>query len=137
MFVVGSEISVGVPHRGRAAKSFALRGIARLSAEDFLNDCQLFLKGNSGLAASFANVVDALRTLPEDDLKAIVAVLGPAEARLVADAAQALKSNPEKPAAVTLAPALEQYWKDSLRAKVRAELQKLVRGRPDQSPSHV
>jgi ankyrin repeat protein len=108
-----------------ASRDFALQGLIRLGSEDFLRDCNLFLRGDSGLARSFARLAEVLRTLPDDELAALVAVLPGAEANLVRDAAAALRSQPEASPASVLAPAFEKYWQETLRAKVRESLRQL------------
>ena len=41
--------AAGVP----VSKTFAQQGLLRLGPDDFLRDCNLFLRGESGLARSF------------------------------------------------------------------------------------
>jgi len=105
-----------------AAKSFALRGLMRLGAADFLQDCNLFLRGESGLARSFADVTTALRDLPEDELTALAALLPQPEAELLQESAAALRAQPDVSPGVSLEPALRKYWESSLRARVRKAL---------------
>lgn len=97
-----------------------------MSAQGFLADCNLFLRGESGLAHSFAKVVEALRRLPADELAALVAVLPEAEANLLRESAAALRARPEAKPESVLAPVITQYWQQSLRAKVRAALYQLT-----------
>ncbi len=109
-----------------AAKTFALQGVMRLGTADFLRDCNLFLRGESGLARGFAKTTDALRGLSEDEVAGLTAALPEAEATLLRECAAALRAKPESPADSVLAPALGKYWEESLRAKVRAALYRLT-----------
>jgi hypothetical protein len=108
------------------AKNAATRGLTRLSAEDFLRDCGLFLEGKSGLAVSFAEMVKALRALPENELKALLAVMPEGETTLIREAASALREKPDSPQAVVLRPVLSKYWNTTLRAKVREALREFT-----------
>jgi hypothetical protein len=118
--------TVGSP----ATKAFALQGLTRLDSEDFLADCNLFLKGDSGLAQSFTNIVAVLRALPEDELAALIAIAPEAEANLLRESAAALRSQPTADPAALLAPALSKYWQESLRSKVRLALYQLATQSP-------
>ncbi len=109
-----------------AAKAFALRGLTRLTADDFLRDCQLFLKGDAGLARGFADLVANVRALSDQELEALGIALGPTDSKILKRAVEDLRRNPAQPLNVTLAPALEQLWDEHLRSVVRAELQKLA-----------
>jgi hypothetical protein len=108
------------------AKTFAIRGLTRLSASDFRTDCQLFLAGESGLARCFGNIASALREMPEQDVAALAAALPKAEGALLSQCAASLRNAPSQPLSSSLAPALNNYWEDSLRGRVRSSLQKLV-----------
>jgi hypothetical protein len=109
----------------QAAREVALQGLTRLSPQDFLTDCDLLLKGDSGLARSFSRLVATLRALPQDELAALVTVLPEAEANLLRESAAALRANPEATLESVLYPALSKYWEDHLRTKVRTELRGL------------
>jgi hypothetical protein len=108
-----------------ASRDFALEGLIRLGSGDFLRDCNLFLSGDSGLARSFAKLAGVLRTMPDDELAALIAVLPEAEAKLVREASAALRTHPEAAPASVLTPALENYWQENLRARVRDSLRQL------------
>lgn len=108
------------------SKTFAMEGLLRMGQRDFLRDCNLLLRGESGLARSFGRTVEALRNLPEDEVAALAAVLPEAEANLLRESAAALRAAADGPPASVLAPALGKYWEESLRGKVRRALQKLT-----------
>jgi ankyrin repeat protein len=110
----------------RAAKDFALQGSQRLGADDFLRDCNLFLRGESGLARSFARTAEVLRKLPEEEFVALAAVLSDPEAMLLRESRAALRARPEAAPATVLAPALENYWEKSLRAQVSESLRQIA-----------
>jgi hypothetical protein len=117
-----------------AAKDFAGQGLTRLSDQDFLRDCNLFLRGESGLARNFTKLVQGLRTLPADELTALVAVLPEAEANLLRESADALRASPEAAPAEVLTPAISKYWQQSLRTKVQEPLRQLA-ATPEKSGS--
>ncbi len=108
-----------------AARTFAIGGLVRLSAADFRHDCRLLLQGNSGLARAVSNMMKTLRDMPSEEVNALAAALPSAEAGLLKDCAQALRSAPTQPLPENLAPALNAYWEKSLRAQVRGALLKL------------
>jgi ankyrin repeat protein len=109
-----------------AAKGFAMQGLVRLNTRGFLDDCDLFLQGESGLAQSFRKLAASLRALPEEELAALVAALPENEASLLRESAAALRAQPEAQLHSVLAPAIGKYWEQSLRAKVHAALYKLT-----------
>jgi ankyrin repeat protein len=108
------------------SSKFAVQGLVRLHREDFLKDCDLFLRGDSGLARTFAKLAEVLRTLPEDELAALVAVLPETEASLLRESAAALRAHPDGLPAAVLAPAIGKYWQETLRARVREALRPLT-----------
>ena len=108
------------------AKTFAMEGLLRMGPRDFLRDCNLLLRGESGLARSVGKTLEALRNLPEDEVAALAAVLPEAEANLLRESAAGLRATPNGAPANVLAPALGKYWEESLRVKVRRALQKLT-----------
>jgi hypothetical protein len=108
------------------AKDFALQGLTRLGAEHFLADCNLFLRGDSGLARSFARLVEVLRTLPDNELAALAAVLPESEADLLRESATALRTKPEATPGSALSPAIAKYWQQTLRTKVQMALYQLT-----------
>jgi hypothetical protein len=113
---------IGSPAAGR----FADRGLSCLRAADFRADCRLLFEGDSGLAKTVANMAEVLRTMPPGELNALVKALPASEARLLRECAEALRATPKGPMATTLAPALDRYWDESLRASVRSKLRSLV-----------
>lgn len=108
-----------------AARTFAGRGLTRLSAAGFRNDCRLFLEGKSGLARVFANMTIALREMPPEEVEALAAALPTDEAGFLKDCAHALRAAPAQPLPESLGPALDKYWDKSLRAQIEAALLKL------------
>jgi hypothetical protein len=111
------------------AKQIALQGLTRLSGQAFLTDCNLFLRGDSGLARSFAQLAQTLRTIPDADLAALVIVLPENEATLLREAAAALRTQPDAPLDSALSPAISKYWAQRLRAEVRASLSDLTKSK--------
>lgn len=109
-----------------AVKGFALQGLARMGKQSFLRDCQLFLRGDAGLATSFARMAGVLRAMPATELDSLLKILPEAEAQLLREAATALRTKPDAPLDQVLAPALGNYWENSLRAKVRAAFYQLI-----------
>ena len=109
-----------------AAANFAFQGLLRLRTQDFLRDCSLFLRGDSGLARSFAQFAGALRDLPENERAALAASLPEAEAGLLRQAATALREKPDAAPGDVLEPILGQYWETTLRARTRPALLRLT-----------
>ena len=91
-----------------------------------LVSCDLFLRGDSGLARTFAKLAEVLRTVPEDELAALAAVLPETEASLLRESAAALRAHPDGLPAAVLAPAIGKYWQETLRARVREALRPLT-----------
>jgi hypothetical protein len=109
-----------------SAKAFAASGLTRLAAADFRTDCRLLLEGHSGLAKAVANLAEALRTMPPEQLAALEKALPPPEAALVQECARALRAQPKDPLMTSLAPALDHYWEQILRGRVRSKLLELA-----------
>jgi len=105
-----------------AGRTFATRGLTRLSAADFQADCRLFLEGDSSLARTFARIAAALGKMPEAEVEALAANLPSAEAALVRESARALRQKDGQPLMEVLSPALATYWKTNLRGIIRAKL---------------
>jgi hypothetical protein len=105
-----------------AGRTFATRGLTRLSVADFKADCRLFLEGDTGLARAFARITAALAKMPESEVEALAANLPPEEAAMVKNAATALRQAQGQPLLEVLSPALETYWKTKLRGIIRAKL---------------
>jgi hypothetical protein len=108
-----------------AGRSFATRGLTRLSATDFKADCRLFFEGNSQLAKIFTNIAASVGKMPENEVEALAANLPSEEATWLRDSARALRQTPDQPVLKVLSPALETYWNTSLRAVIRSQLLKL------------
>ncbi len=120
--VIGEVLArMGLP----AAKAFGFKGLTLLSANDFLSDCRLFLEGESGLARTFSNMAVVLRDMPPEEVDALAAMLPTEEAGFLRNCAQALRAAPALPLSASLRPALEKYWNQSLRARVRTALRNL------------
>ena len=112
-----------------AAKQVALQGLTRLSAQDFIQDCNLFLHGDSGLARSFVRLTATLRTLPDDELTALVKALPENEATLLRELATALRSQPGASLDAVVSPVLSKYWDARLRVDVRTALLNLTKAK--------
>jgi hypothetical protein len=124
-------LSAGLSRMGSpAAKEFATRGLTRLGVAGFRADYRLLFEGDTGLAKTAANMAEILRTMPSDQLAALVKTLPPPEARLVRESADALRAQPKAPLESTLGPALDHYWEQSLRRHVRTRLLDLANRRP-------
>lgn len=109
-----------------SARTFAIRGLTHLTASDFNADCKLLLSGDSGVARTFAAIAANLRGLSDAEIEGLALSLAPAEATLVRECSEALKLRPSEAMLPVLRPALERYWQDCLRAKVRSGLQKIA-----------
>jgi hypothetical protein len=109
------------------AKNIALDGLTRLSAQDFRRDCNLFLRGESGLARSFSRLARALRALPDAELTALANVLPENYATLLRESAAALRTQPDAQLDLVLSPAISKYWDQCLRTEVRTCLFELAK----------
>lgn len=111
------------------AKAVALLGLTRLSARDFLRDCNLIFHGDSGLARSFARLTRMLRTLTEAELTALVNVLPRDEATLLRESAAVLRAQHDVSLDSVLSPVISKYWEQRLRSEVRASLIDLTKSK--------
>jgi hypothetical protein len=121
----------------KTSRQFALRGLTRMTADDFMADCKLFLSGGGGLAQSFRRIAGRLKALPEAELQALCSVLPSPEGTLVRKCAAAMRSDPAQPLNVVLGPALREYWTTALRQQVREELQRLASPKLEKSQVSV
>lgn len=108
------------------ARPFAIRGLTRLSAENFRQDWQLVLQGDSVLAQVVQGFISALAELQEDEVQALAAVLPREAGRLLLHGARTVRENQGRPLPETVAPILERYWDESLRAVIQAQLREVL-----------
>jgi hypothetical protein len=109
------------------AKDMAARGLQRLSAEDFQNDCRLFLDEKTFCGQFAAGLAGTLRSLDDQELDALVAPMPPAGAQFIRDCARNLhEARPGQPLFETIAPALNDYWEKALKQEVADNLGKLA-----------
>jgi hypothetical protein len=117
-----------------SAGTFAIGGLTRLGSAHFQNECRVLLEGQSGLARAFSNMASALREMPVEELEALAALLPPDESTFLKDCARNLRAAPNEPLSTSLRSALDAYWENSLRARVRQLLLKLSSS-PSEQPA--
>jgi hypothetical protein len=104
------------------ARAFAIRGVTRLSRDDFHRDCQALLEGDGAIPATVRTLLVRLAALDDSEIESLAAALPCAEADALREAARALRQPNASPTLATLGPTLDRWWDASLRARMSAAL---------------
>jgi hypothetical protein len=110
------------------ARQLAMKGLIEANAEGFVRDCRMLLDEEAVLGQILANLARAVGRLEEKDLAALTALLSAPDAEFLRRTATLMRQPPAQPVADVLQPALEQWWRDGLKAEVQAPLRQ--RSRP-------
>ena len=110
------------------ARQLALKGLIEANAEGFVRDCRVLLDEEVVLGQILANLARAVGRLEETDLTALAALLSAPDADFLRRTAALMRQPPAQPVADVLQPALEQWWRAGMKARVQAELRQ--RSRP-------
>jgi hypothetical protein len=105
-----------------AFRSFANGGLTRLTAADFRNDYRMLLEGDSALTQCLANLADTLRDLGDTEREGLAIILPPPECELLRRCIRDLRSDKGQPLVSVLAPALDAYWDQTLKGRIRSAL---------------
>jgi hypothetical protein len=109
------------------ANMAAARGLQRLSADAFRDDCRLFLDERYVAGQFAARLAAALGALNEPELEALVAPMPAARAEFIRDCARRLRAAPNgQPVFATIAPALDTSWEKGLKQNVAKALRKIA-----------
>jgi hypothetical protein len=109
-----------------AARTFAIEGFVRRSAEDFRNDYRVLLRGDSSAARWTASFLKPLTVLDPTDVDALAAVLPEPDAAFLRRACAAMKQGGNKPLDEVLGPALDQWWKAAMKERIGALLRRFL-----------
>jgi hypothetical protein len=101
---------------------FASRSLLRLSAADFQNDYRVLLVSNSVLTQCLVNLADTLRDLDDAQIEPLASILPPPERDLLRRCVRDLRAAQGQPLLSTLSPALDAYWDQSLKQRIRTAL---------------
>lgn len=114
-------------HMGsQMAKSFAEKGLTRLSAAEFRSDVRLLADGNTPLARTIQNLAAGLRELPQEEVEAVTTTLPPIAAAMLRQTVMLLRQGQGKPLSEVLAPVLDLFWDLQLRDRVQARLGRVL-----------
>jgi TPR repeat protein len=106
----------------RLARTFAERGLARLTPAEFRKDYATLMDTNSIVGALAGNALASLGDLATEQLTALGAMLAPDETALIQQLTQRVRAINQGPANTAAWPALEQYWNHALRRRVETML---------------
>jgi len=117
---------LGPVSQGRA-HVLARKGLERLTAADFRKDLAPLRPSPGNRLAEFATrVLRGLRGLEDREIDAVALVLGPKDGAYFARSVRALeKAKDDAPPLDVLAPILDDYWNEVLRAQVEAALRRM------------
>ncbi|HEX5447576.1 MAG TPA: hypothetical protein VFW87_27420 [Pirellulales bacterium] len=110
----------------------ARQGLARLSARSFRRDYRGLRSGSGFVRESLLDIVEALRSLDNDEIKILgealveMELVGPEMAERLAEILAALRSHGGEPLPATIALVLDHSWKHGLSALVDEQLQQLA-----------
>jgi len=109
------------------SRSFAERGIGRLSADAFRRDYRLFLGSGDEAGKGVLRLVESLRGLSPEEVEAVAVVLGPKAGGVFRESMRALRGRHKGASARdAFSATLEYWWEEYLREVVRAELGRLA-----------
>ena len=109
-----------------ATSQFAIRGMTRLSHDDFHNDCRALLEGDAILNECLRNILEAARGLSDADVASLCGLMNAADARVFRSGVSALRKTTGPVNIANLAPALDEWWDGALRARVSMALRELA-----------
>lgn len=94
----------------KLARSFAERGLSRLSTRAFEQDYRVWMNQDAVVGQVLSNVLGLLRGLREDQVALLTAVLPSDTASFVRQVAQLVRDGAGRPAGEAAWPAVEQHW---------------------------
>jgi hypothetical protein len=106
------------------ARAFAMRGLLRLSREDFERDCQPLIEGDGAVPTTVRNLLTRLAALDDAEIESLAALLPQGDAEALRDAVRVLRQPGVTPSLAALSPVLGRWWDTSLRARLSAALRK-------------
>ena len=92
-----------------------------------MTDCGVLLDEDAVLGQILASFFRALGRLDDREVAALAALLPEADATFLRRTAAVMREAPAGPLANALQPALEQWWRATVKAWVQEELRKLSR----------
>jgi hypothetical protein len=104
------------------ARAFAIKGLLRLSREDFVRDCQALIEGDGAVPKTVRNLLTQLAALDDAEIASLTALLPPGEGEALRDAVRVLRQPGVTPNMAALSPVLGNWWDKSLRARLSAAL---------------
>jgi hypothetical protein len=119
----------------QGARDFAIKGLTRLSPEDFLNDCRPLLAGEGALPATLRTLLTRLASLNDSEVESLAAVLPTADADFLRQVIHILRRPGVIPSEAALAPALDSWWDTSVHARLSASLRHSLIMRPSDRSS--
>jgi hypothetical protein len=111
------------PQMGTA---FAVRGLEKLSVEDFRKDIDAFLKGDAVLGRCLIEAGEALRELSDAEVDVLISVFPDERQGPVRRSLEILRKDKSRPVREVLPAACDELWREFLREKVKAILQKMA-----------
>jgi hypothetical protein len=125
-WVIAQSANVGT-------RQFAIRGMTRLSRDDFHKDCRALLEGDAILNECLRNFLEAARGLSDADVESFCGLMDADDADIIRSGMKALRKTRGPVTVANLTPALDEWWDGALRARVSAALRELAI-RPDNPP---
>jgi len=106
----------------QAARAFAIKGLTRLTREDFRADCHPLLEGDGALPATTTNLLARLATLSDPEIDSLAVLLSPPDAVALRETVRVLRQPASAPNESSLGPVLDRWWEDSLHARLSSAL---------------
>ena len=107
--------------RMSAGQAFAMRGLDRLTLNDFRKDSRLLLEANTAAAESFTNTVQGMRALSGPDLEALIALAPRSLGPFLRNVARPSRAE-TKPLPAATGALLDELWRSSLRTEIARAL---------------
>ena len=116
------------------SRAFAIKGLLRLSREDFVRDCQPLIEGDGAVPTTVRNLLTRLATLDDAEIASLTALLPPDDAESLRDAVRVLRQPGVTPNMAALSPVLGNWWDKSLRARLSGALREQMFTRASARP---
>ena len=104
------------------SRAFAVKGLTKLSSDDFLKDWRLLVAEDHLLSQCLNHLVRGLGDLDDPDLNAVLALFSQEHAGLIRDSVNSTRENEAKPMRQVLAPVFAYHWQNTLRTEVAQAL---------------
>jgi hypothetical protein len=96
--------------------------LARLDIDRLRRECRFLWEQDSPIACGTERFAKALRDLNEQEVRALLTLLPPQDAKYAAEGAEVLRENRDRPIQEAMPAAIDAMWRVGLEVRIRAAL---------------